>query len=107
VTRTMSSRRGTKSVRYSPKLDNIMGPTTVNGKGTGWLPDHPSITDYTIANKEVESLFSKVGAYTSQPSTKAQKSSRPAKVDEIRKYCSPVEDQGTLGSVLHEQELEW
>jgi C1A family cysteine protease len=75
-----------------------MSRTTVNGKGTGWLPDLPSIRDYTPANKEVERLFSKVGLTDGQASTKAGKSSRPTKVDEIRKYCSPVEDQGTLGS---------
>jgi C1A family cysteine protease len=75
-----------------------MSRTTVNGKGTGWLPDHPSIRDYTPANQKVEPLFSKVGLHISQPSSKAEKSSRPTKADTIRKYCSPVEDQGTLGS---------
>ena len=75
-----------------------MSRTTVNGKGTGWLPDHPSIRDYTLANKEVKPLFSKVGVAINHPSPRAEKLSRPTKVDEIRKYCSPVEDQGPLGS---------
>jgi C1A family cysteine protease len=75
-----------------------MSRTTVNGKGTGWLPDLPSIRDYSPASKEVEPIFSKVGLTTRQAPTKAEKSSRPTKVDNIRKHCSAVEDQGTLGS---------
>jgi C1A family cysteine protease len=76
-----------------------MSQTTVNGKGTGWIPDYPSIRDYTLASKEVEPLFSKVRVATAQSTIKTKKLSLPTKVhDEIRQYCSPVEDQGTLGS---------
>jgi C1A family cysteine protease len=76
-----------------------MSQTTVNGKGTGWIPDYPSIRDYTLASKEVEPLFSKVRVATTQSTIKTKKLSLPTKVqDEIRQYCSPVEDQGTLGS---------
>jgi C1A family cysteine protease len=75
-----------------------MSQTTINGKGTGWIPDYPSIRDYTLTSKEVESLFSKVGVATAQPTSKTEKSSLPAKADEIRKHCSPIEDQGSLGS---------
>jgi C1A family cysteine protease len=76
-----------------------MSQTTVNGKGTGWIPDYPSIRDYTLASKEVEPLFSKVRVATTQSTIKTKKLSLPTKVhDEIRQYCSPVEDQDTLGS---------
>ena len=75
-----------------------MSHTRVNGKGTGWIPDYPSIRDYTLASKEVEDLFSKVGVTTTQSTIKTKGSSLPTKVDKIRQYCSPVEDQGTLGS---------
>jgi C1A family cysteine protease len=75
-----------------------MSHTRVNGKGTGWIPDYPSIRDYTLSSKEVEDLFSKLGVNTKQSTTREKAASFPNKVDEIRQYCSPVEDQGTLGS---------
>src|SRR4051794_31615329 len=71
---------------------------TSNGKGTGWIPDYPSIRDYTLTSKEVEPLFSKVGVSTAQLTSKTEKLSLPTKADEIRQYCSPIEDQDRLGS---------
>jgi C1A family cysteine protease len=75
-----------------------MSQTRVNGKGTGWIPDYPSIRDYTLSSKEVEDLFSRVGVTTAQSTIKTKGLSIPTKADKIREYCSPVEDQGTLGS---------
>ena len=75
-----------------------MSQTRVNGKGTGWIPDYPSIRDYTLSSKEVEDLFSKVGVTTAQTTIKTKGLSIPTKANKIREYCSPVEDQGTLGS---------
>lgn len=72
--------------------------TVINGKGTGWIPDYPSIRDYALSSKEVEGLFSKVGVTTAQSKIETKTKSLPAKADKIRQYCSPVEDQGTLGS---------
>ncbi len=75
-----------------------MSQTRVNGKGTGWIPDYPSIRDYTLSSKEVEDLFSKVGVTTAQSTIKTKGLTIPTKANKIREYCSPVEDQGTLGS---------
>jgi len=75
-----------------------MSQTTINGKGTGWIPDYPSISDYTLRAEEVKPLFSEVGVDTTQSTAKSQKLSLPTRVDEIRQYCSQVEDQGILGS---------
>jgi C1A family cysteine protease len=75
-----------------------MSQTTVNGKGTGWIPDYPSIRDYTLETKEVKPLFSKVGVSTTQSTLKTEKLSLRTKADDIRRYCSPVEDQSSIGS---------
>jgi len=56
--------------------------------GTGWLPDIPDFRDYTLADKEVKQLFKK-----SPPKT----AGLPSSVD-LREFCSPIEDQGSIGS---------
>ncbi|MFB3922928.1 MAG: C1 family peptidase [Terriglobia bacterium] len=56
--------------------------------GTGWLPDIPDFRDYTPQSKEVKQLFKAVGK---------KGETTPDSVD-LRQYCSPVEDQGQLGS---------
>lgn len=68
-----------------------MSQTRVKGKGTGWIPDYPSIRDYTLEAKEVKPLFSKMGVATSQSTLKSEKLSLPTRADKIRKYCSPVD----------------
>jgi len=75
-----------------------MSHTRVNGKGTGWIPDYPSIRDYTLSSKEVEDLFAKLRITTSQSTIKSKGLSLPTKADKIRQYCPPVEDQASLGS---------
>lgn len=70
----------------------------------GWLPDYPSIRDYTkdqdkVAEKllrlgqkdSVKAMLNKVGVMKAAPKAV------PASVD-LRACCSPVEDQGNLGS---------
>ena len=55
----------------------------------GWIPDYPDFRDYTEVTEEVRSVLGPTGAL------KAKK--LPASVD-LREHCSPVEDQGGLGS---------
>jgi C1A family cysteine protease len=63
---------------------------TANGRyGMGWIPDYPDFRDYTEVTEEVKSVLGPTGAL------KAKK--LPASVD-LREHCSPVEDQGGLGS---------
>jgi C1A family cysteine protease len=72
--------------------------------GMGWLRDYPDFRDYTVDNKEVpaklkplnqkdsvKAMLAKVGV------TKSSKKKLSASVD-LREWCSPVEDQGDLGS---------
>ena len=56
--------------------------------GTGWLPDVPDFRDYTVHSEKVRALFK-----ASPP--KAAKLSASA---DLREHCSPVEDQGKIGS---------
>lgn len=56
--------------------------------GTGWLPDIPDFRDYTSQSPEVRQLFKEAGK---------KPSSLPPSVD-LRKSCSPVENQGQIGS---------
>src|SRR5574341_1281576 len=76
-------------------------PTT----GMGWMPDYPDFRDYTVEHTEipkrlrqsgqkqysVKEMLAKVGV------SKPAKSSLPAAID-LRPWCSPVENQGSLGS---------
>jgi C1A family cysteine protease len=72
-------------------------------KGMGWLCDYPDIRDYTIFHDEVSqkskeagvmepivSLIEKTGIFSVH-------SDLPFSMD-LREYCSPVEDQGMIGS---------
>ncbi len=56
--------------------------------GMGWIPDYPDIRDYTPKQKTVSSLLKKL---------KSKKEFLPTSVD-LRKWCPPIEDQGSLGS---------
>ncbi|MGZ4846424.1 MAG: C1 family peptidase [Halobacteriota archaeon] len=72
---------------------------TVNGKGLGWRRDLPDYRDYTLATAlnaalertEAKNTFDKSGLL------EAVESSLPSAVD-LRQWCSPIEDQGQLGS---------
>jgi len=58
-------------------------------RGMGWIPDYPDFRDYTERTNEVKLI---IGA------PKGGKSKTlPASVD-LRQWCSPVEDQGQIGS---------
>lgn len=59
--------------------------------GLGWQPDLPDFRDYTHESKGIQTLLAK-----SAP-LKAVSRSTPAKAD-LRQWCSPVENQGSLGS---------
>lgn len=57
--------------------------------GTGWLPPKPDLRDYTSDQKEIKSLSKKLGISQSKPA---------ATTVDLRQWCSPIEDQGELGS---------
>lgn len=58
--------------------------------GTGWLPPRPDLRDYTTDQKEIKTISRKLGI--------RQGKSQPAASVDLRKWFSPVEDQGELGS---------
>ena len=66
------------------RRDDVM-----EAKGTGWVRDLPDVRDYTVQTESVARLLS----HTSVSATL----SGPAAVD-LRAWCSPIEDQGQLGS---------
>jgi len=63
---------------------------TYNGMGMGWVPDRPDFRDYTEKDEPITTLLKK---------TKVVKAPKalPGSVD-LRAWCSPIEDQGSLGS---------
>jgi C1A family cysteine protease len=68
----------------------IQLPGVSGRKGLGWLRDHPSLRDYTVEHEDVSALL----AQTSVPKAPSK---LPASKD-LRQWCSPIEDQGSLGS---------
>ncbi len=64
----------------------------VSPEGTramGWIPDYPDFRDYTEKTEEVRLALGTGGV--------SKKKSQPVSVD-LREWCSPIEDQGDLGS---------
>lgn len=64
---------------------------TIHGMGMGWHRDLPDFRDHTPESDAVKNVLTK-----SAP-LKAAVKTQPASVD-LRKWCSPIEDQGSLGS---------
>jgi len=59
--------------------------------GMGWLPDYPDFRDYTVEHEKTSELISAVGL------DRVSATTLPSSVD-LRKWCSPIENQGQLGS---------
>jgi len=55
----------------------------------GWIPDYPDFRDYTEKTEEVKTLL--------RVTQVLKKKTLPKSID-LREWCSPVEDQGMLGS---------
>ena len=55
----------------------------------GWIPDYPDLRDYTEKTEEVKSILEPTGVL---------KVKGLAISLDLREWCSPVEDQGMLGS---------
>jgi C1A family cysteine protease len=65
-------------------------PETKETVGTGWLPPMPDLRDYSLEHQDVKEMAKKLGLA-------GKALSLPATVD-LRKWCSPIENQGNLGS---------
>ncbi len=73
----------------SPFAQPLIDPETQETFGTGWLPPLPDLTDKTEADVDIPEMAQKMRLSTSQ--------SLPTTVN-LRQWCSPIEDQGNLGS---------
>jgi C1A family cysteine protease len=64
-------------------------PDSSGKRGTGWIPDYPDFRDYTEETEEVKLVLG--------PRRMLKVKSLPVSLD-LREWCSPVEDQGSIGS---------
>ena len=64
-------------------------PNILVKHGMGWIPDYPDFRDYTEKTEEVKSILGASGV--------SKVKSPPVSVD-LREWCSPIEDQGQIGS---------
>jgi C1A family cysteine protease len=75
-------------------MDTLYGKLVLPGSGeivgTGWLPPRPDLRDYTEYQKEVKAISNKLGIGTGKM--------KVATSVDLRQWCSPVENQGNLGS---------
>jgi len=58
-------------------------------RGMGWIPDYPDFRDYTEKTEEIHLVLGPKGMLKARGT--------PVSKD-LREWCSPVEDQGSLGS---------
>ena len=63
---------------------------TIEKLGMGWLPDYPDFRDYTPEHETIKPTLTRAKAATPPKAI-------PVKAD-LRPWCSPIEDQGSLGS---------
>jgi C1A family cysteine protease len=69
---------------------------TVSKIGLGWIPDLPDVRDLTMESDKISQMTAKVSSLG--PGGKKTKApSAPATVD-LRGWCPPIENQGSLGS---------
>jgi len=73
-------------------------------RGMGWLPDYPDFRDYTVEQDQIGARLKELGQKDSVKTmlrrigvAETEDAARPHSVD-LRQHCSPVEDQGQIGS---------
>jgi len=72
--------------------------------GMGWLPEYPDFRDYTVEEEELTARLKTLGQKDSVKAMLAKMGAvEPVKVSiptsmDLRGWCSPIEDQGRLGS---------
>jgi C1A family cysteine protease len=75
---------------------------TFEGKGLGWMPDYPDFRDHTVKEQKVSTRRKLVGDERSlkqmlEELNVEDASELPSSAD-LREWCSPVENQGAIGS---------
>ena len=75
-------------------METLYGKLILPGSGeivgTGWLPPRPDLRDYTKEKKEIKEFNKKLGI--------GEKKLKAAPSVDLRQWCSPIENQGDLGS---------
>lgn len=74
---------------YANKAKNLETGETF---GTGWVPEPPDMRDYTPETKAIITMAERLGFGKGVGKLKAPSSK------DLRVHCSPIEDQGQLGS---------
>jgi C1A family cysteine protease len=64
-------------------------PNRVGRHGMGWIPDYPDFRDYTEGTKEIKLVLGHEGVLRAKSL---------AVSGDLREWCSPIEDQGQIGS---------
>jgi len=80
-------------MRPLPPFGYVELPETKAIVGTGWLPEFPDLRDYTDEHPEILKIVENLGI----TKAKKMKATLPNNID-LRQWCSPVENQGMLGS---------
>lgn len=77
----------------------------INTIKMGWLPDHPDFRDYTIEQDEVPRKLKSLGQTKSiktmlknTGATDTKKTAKTKSSIDLRQWCSPIENQGSLGA---------
>jgi hypothetical protein len=75
-------------------METMYGKLVLPGSGeivgTGWLPPMPDLRDYTKEKKEIKEFSKKLGI--------GEKKLKAAPSVDLRQWCSPIDNQGNLGS---------
>ena len=64
----------------------------------GWIPDYPDFRDYTEETEEVREILRTTGLAVRGGAARVRSSKELPAAADLREWCSPVEDQGRLGS---------
>jgi C1A family cysteine protease len=64
----------------------------------GWIPDYPDFRDYTEETAEVREILKTTGLTFRGAARKSNRAKTLPATADLREWCSPVEDQGRLGS---------
>lgn len=64
----------------------------------GWIPDYPDFRDYTEETEAVREILEPTGLFRRTPGRRGGAPRRLPRSVDLREWCSPVEDQGRLGS---------
>ena len=64
----------------------------------GWIPDYPDFRDYTEENEKIREILEPTGVLLRAPGGRRKGAAALPPSMDLREWCSPIEDQGQLGS---------